>query len=59
MNQLIRDQLGYDGHHLFTEQEIDVEGMSRVHGFKNQVEIEVELQKRREAVNEKKKFIEF
>lgn len=42
----MRGQLGYDSINLFTDSEINREGMAIQKGLKNQLEIENELQDR-------------
>ena len=57
--KLIREQLGYDEYNLFTDTEIDIEGFKREKNLKNQVEIQAEIERRREEIADKKKFISF
>lgn len=59
LDAILREELGYDQLNIFKDDEVDREGMARLNNLKTAVDIEQEIQKRREEINQKIGFIEY
>lgn len=59
MNQQIRENEGFDESNLFKDEEVDQQGMSRIMGLNNEVDIYKELENRRTKCKYRKDMLEF
>jgi hypothetical protein len=59
INEILRENLGYDRNNTYKEGEANREGMASAMGLTNQMQIEEEMMKRQKALDDKIGIIEY